>query len=92
MSNLKSKYLQLKKIQEGGKVQCDRAYNNVLGTCWAVAIQTMFTFGQTTSSQLETILKSFKPSFITWYNPFQNISDSKNKFIGELIDKVKLQS
>jgi hypothetical protein len=41
MSNLKnkylkykSKYLQLKKIQEGGKVQCDRAYNNVLGTCW----------------------------------------------------------
>ena len=96
MSNLKnkylkykSKYLQLKKIQEGGKVQCDRAYNNVIGTCWAVAIQTMFTFGQTTSSQLETILKSFKPSFITWYNPFQNISDSKNKFIGELIDKVK---
>ena len=96
MSNLKnkylkykSKYLQLKKIQEGGKVQCDRAYNNVLGTCWAVAIQTMFTFGQATSSQLETILKSFKPSFITWYNPFQNISDSKNKFIGELIDKVQ---
>ena len=52
----------------------------------------MFTFGQTTSSQLETILKSFKPSFITWYNLFQYISDSKNKFIGELIDKVKLQS
>jgi TPR repeat protein len=85
----KSKYLQLKKIQEGGRVDCRKAYNNIKGTCWAVAIQTIFTFGKATSEQLEDVMRSFKPWFITWYNPFKNISDSKNKFITKQINKVK---
>ncbi len=85
----KNKYLQLKKIQEGGRVDCHKAYNNIRGTCWAVAIQTIFTFGKATSKQLEDVMNSFKPSYITWYNPFQNISDSKKKFITKQINKVK---
>ena len=85
----KNKYLQLKKIQEGGRVDCRKAYKNIKGTCWAVAIQTIFTFGQATNEQLEAVMKSFTPSYITWYNPFKNISDSKNKFITKQINKVK---
>ncbi len=95
MSNYKNKYLKYKskylqlKIQEGGRVDCRKAYNNIRGTCWAVAIQTIFSFGQATSEQLEAVMKSFKPSYITWHNPFINISDSKNKFITKQIKKVR---
>ena len=85
----KSKYLQLKNIHEGGRVDCRKVYKNVIGTCWAVAILTIFTFCQATSNQLETIMKSYKPLSISWYNPFINITDSKNKFIAEIINKVK---
>lgn len=53
----KSKYLQLKKIQEGG-IDCNKVYQNKLGTCWAVAIQTIITFGQATSQALERVMKS----------------------------------
>ena len=84
----KKKYLQLKKIQEGGRVDCTRAYYNAKGTCWAIGIQTIITFGQATSNQLETIMKSFKPGFISRFTPFKKIYESKNKFIGEIINKV----
>jgi TPR repeat protein len=47
----KKKYLQLKN-QLGGDPFCEKVYNNRLGTCWAVAIQTLLTFGQATSDAL----------------------------------------
>ena len=55
----KYKYLQLKK-QLGGKEFCEKAYKNVWDTCWAVAIQTMFTFGQATSNDLKRVIESIK--------------------------------
>jgi hypothetical protein len=84
----KKKYLQLKKIQEGGRVDCTRAYYNAKGTCWAIGIQTIITFGQATNNQLETIMNSFKPGFISRFTPFKKIYESKNKFIDEIINKV----
>jgi hypothetical protein len=53
----KRKYLQLKK-QIGGLSFCEKAYKNILGTCWAVAIQTMLTFGQATSNDLKNVIES----------------------------------
>ena len=47
----KKKYLQLKN-QLGGDPFCEKVYNNRSGTCWAVAIQTLLTFGQATSDAL----------------------------------------
>ena len=76
----KNKYLQLKKIQKGGSVDCNDVYNNALGTCWAVAIHTIFTFGEATSGHLETIMKSF--------NLF-SVFDSQNDFIANQIQKVQ---
>ena len=67
----KNKYIQLKN-QVGGKEFCDKAYKNVFGTCWAVDIQTIFTFGQATSKALQEVMTSF--NFYT-----------KNKFINERI-------
>jgi hypothetical protein len=72
----KSKYLQLK-ILKGGIVHCDRAYNNILGTCWAVALQTIFTFGQATSNILESIMNSFHPLL----NKDKDKDDIKDEFI-----------
>ena len=71
----KRKYLQLKN-QVGGEDFCDKAYKNLLGTCWAVDIQTMFTFGQATSKALREVMSSF--NFKT-----------KNKFINERIKYFK---
>jgi len=53
----KRKYLQLKK-QLGGLSFCEKAYKNILGTCWAVAIQMMLTFGQATSNDLKRVIES----------------------------------
>ena len=47
----KKKYLQLKN-QLGGVQFCQKFYNNRLGTCWAVAMQTLLTFGDATSDAL----------------------------------------
>jgi len=47
----KKKYLQLKN-QLGGVPFCQKFYNNRSGTCWAVAMQTLLTFGQATSDAL----------------------------------------
>jgi hypothetical protein len=71
----KKKYLQLKN-QVGGEDFCDKAYENLLGTCWAVDIQTMITFGQATSKALQEVMTSF--NFYT-----------KNKFINERIKYFK---
>ncbi len=77
----KNKYLQLKKIQEGGKVSCDRGYKNLLGTCWAVSIQMIVTFGQATSENLEYNMKNldFTENYI-------------NKIIQKVIDNPELKN
>ena len=62
----KKKYLQLKN-QIGGKEFCDRAYRNILGTCWAVAIQTIFTFGKATSGDLKSVMTTFN------FNTFRHL-------------------
>ena len=72
----KNKYLQLKKIQKGGEPFCNRVYQNILGTCWAVAIQTIFTFGDFTSVHLKAVMTSFN-------------LQTKNDFIEEKIRQVK---
>ena len=62
----KNKYLSLKNkrntILQSGGIKCDntRVYKNVLGTCWMVAIQTMFSFGDTTSGLLEKNIKEIR--------------------------------
>ena len=84
----KKKYLQLKN-QIGGKEFCEKVYNNAIGTCWAVDIQLIMTSGEATSRQFDTIMRSFKPWSITWYNPFRDISVSKKEFIANQIKKVQ---
>jgi len=55
----KKKYLQLKN-QLGGIPFCEKAYRNLLGTCWMVAILTMFTFGQATSDHLKRVIEGIR--------------------------------
>jgi len=79
----KKKYLELKKIQEGG-VACDLAYQNIHGTCWMVATITCFCFGEATSCKLEEVMNSFKID-----DQYINLIESKKKFIEASIEKVK---
>ena len=72
----KNKYLQLKKIQKGGIPFCERAYENKLGTCWAIVIKTIITFGIATSTNLRTIIKDLN-------------FDTKNEFIERRIEEVR---
>jgi len=54
----KNKYIYLKKIQKGG-LGCDNevVYRNILGTCWMIAIQMIFSFSDVTRDILEDIMK-----------------------------------
>ena len=79
----KLKYLKLKKNQKGGIVLCDRVYKNVHETCWAIGMQMIFTFGQATSKDLETLMNSFRIDC-----QYTNIIKSKKCFIEEQIQKV----
>jgi len=82
----KNKYLQLKN-QLGGKEFCDKAYKNILGTCWAVAIQTMFTFSDTTSEDLKRIMESI---YLNSENlSFDELKKRKEKFIDDRIQVVQ---
>jgi len=59
----KTKYLNLKYDNNqygGGIVPCDKGYTNFLGTCWAVALQTILSSGHLTSDPLNEIMKSFQ--------------------------------
>ncbi len=82
----KNKYLELKN-QIGGLSFCEKAYKNILGTCWAVAIQTMFTFGQATSKDLKTVMESINldPQELS----LDEIKEKKKKFINERISYVQ---
>ncbi len=53
----KKKYLQLKN-QLGGVPFCGKFYRNRLGTCWAVAMQTLLTFGDATRINLLSKIKA----------------------------------
>ena len=79
----KKKYLKLKKIQEGG-IACNLAYKNIHDTCWMVATITCLCFGDSTSEDLEKVMKSFKIG-----NQYKNLIDSKKCFIENRIQKVK---
>ena len=82
----KNKYLDLKN-QIGGLSFCQKAYKNVHGTCWAVAIQTMFTFGQATSNDLKTVMESIYLD--SQELSFDEIKGKKKKFIDERIHSVQ---
>jgi TPR repeat protein len=73
----KNKYMYLKKIQKGG-LDCNNeiAFKNILGTCWMITIQMIFSFGDVTSKSIECIMKSIQ------------IND-KIKYINAQIQKVK---
>ena len=53
----KSKYLELK--QKGG-MDCvnERVFQNLLDTCWMIAIQMMMCFGDATKNQIESELEN----------------------------------
>jgi TPR repeat protein len=57
----KTKYLELKYYNQygSGVVPCDKGYKNLLGTCWAVATQMIFSFGHVTSNQLNEKMELF---------------------------------
>jgi TPR repeat protein len=80
----KQKYLKLKKSQEGGKVPCNKGYQNLFGTCWAIAIQMMFTFGKATSDDLEKNMRNLRIGC-----DYENMLESINCFIERQIQKVK---
>jgi len=61
----KNKYIQLKN-QLGGISFCEKAYRNLLGTCWMASILTMFTFGQATSNHLKSVIERNNKNFISF--------------------------
>jgi hypothetical protein len=67
-------YLKLKN-QSGGVPFCAKAYVNREGTCWAIAIQTILTFSQATSTDLNVVMRSI------------NLQD-KQKFINDKLKKI----
>ena len=72
-----------------GGMECihDRVFANYLDTCWAIAVQTMITFGDVTSNNLEEIMNSFKVD-----NDFNHNIESKRCFIKRQIKKVQNDS
>ncbi len=60
----KSKYLENKNIIQKGGIDCnnDRAFKNILGTCWMIVIQMMICFGDVSKNDIENILKINKSS------------------------------
>ncbi len=83
----KNKYIYLKKIQKGG-LGCDNevVYRNILGTCWMIAIQMIFSFGDVTRDILEDIMKKIN---IHNEKEMEKINDQINDFINNRIEKVQ---
>lgn len=69
-----------------GGMECieNRVFANYLGTCWAIAVQTIITFGDVTSNKLEEIMNSFKVD-----DDFSHNIVSKGCFIKGQIKKVQ---
>ena len=83
----KNKYIYLKEIQKGG-LECNNklVYKNILGTCWMIAIQMIFSFGDVTSNYLQCIMKNFK---INDEKEMEELIDQINYFIENQIQKVQ---
>ena len=80
----KNKYLKIKKQLGGMECIDNRVFANYLDTCWAIAVQTMITFGNVTSNNLEEIMNSFKID-----DNFSHNIESKRSFIQRQIIKVQ---
>jgi TPR repeat protein len=83
----KSKYLQLKNQVGGITPFCEKAYKNVLGTCWAVSVQTMITFSDFTSKDLKRVMESINLDLEN--SSFDDIKEQKKKFIHNRIQTVQ---
>jgi len=63
----KNKYLQLKK-QIGGRINCNDiskiGFNNRIGTCWNVTIQTVMFYGDPYRNEIQEILEKFSSETI----------------------------
>jgi TPR repeat protein len=79
----KTKYLNLK--YGGGIVPCDKGYKNFLGTCWAVAQQTILSSGHLTSDPLNEIMVSFQQGD----DSVTTIKENMELFIEQQIKKIQ---
>ena len=84
----KSKYQKLKNIQKGG-IPCTKedVFKNLFGTCWAVSIQMIITFGDVTGDNLNKIMSSFKVD-----DNYEHNINSKICFINRQIERVQNDS
>ena len=83
----KSKYLHFKNQVGGITPFCEKAYKNMLGTCWAVSVQTMITFSDFTSKDLKRVMESINLDFEN--SSFDDIKEQKKKFIHNRIQTVQ---
>ena len=62
----KNKYLSLKKDGQKGGFNCNHeiGYKNILGTCWMVAIQMIFSFGSISGRLLEKNIKKMSIKYM----------------------------
>jgi TPR repeat protein len=84
----KNKYINLKNIQYGG-LDCinERAFKNLLGTCWMISIQMILSFSDVTNNELEVIMNNIKPIKKS-INYIEELAPYKTIFINKQIDKI----
>ena len=86
----KKKYLDLAR-QKGGTISCnnDRVFKNILGTCWMIAIQTIFCFGDTTKDNFENIMENFSKNI---YIDYIQKKDIVKNLIRRVMENKKLSN
>lgn len=84
----KNKYINLKNIQYGG-INCinERAFKSLLGTCWMISIQMIFSFGDVTKNELEVTMNNIKP-ITKLINYIEELAPYKTIFIDKQINKI----
>ena len=85
----KKKYLELKydNSQYGGSiVPCNKGYNNMIDTCWAVAIQMIICFGHFTSGQVNCVMELLNNESMS------EIIKNTEQFIEQQISKIKVNT
>ena len=80
----KNKYLQLKN-QLGGVLPCKDGYRNLFGTCWMVAIQTIFSLGQASGNDLYEIMSKLEPSEIVTFIDSRIANVSRNHQLNNIL-------
>jgi hypothetical protein len=93
----KTKYLNLQydenlNLQYGGKVPCNKGYQNMIGSCWAIALQMIFSFGDINNDHLEKVMKSFDNGsyLIFWRDSSKDtFLTNRDNFIETQIKKVQ---